>query len=199
MRVAPEVFHQKPLYAHAFLAGVPLHDVWAIRLQGGGPGHTLHQLQPLLNFQNIERIHPLVHGLFALRFALGKLFRWDADAAEVAPASYLHRLPAADRARSLTPPGTLASPFRVIYEFENEALSEIINGTVQAFSLLAMEPTAEGYQIHWAIYVKKVNWLTPFYMALIDPFRHLLIYPLIIRYVERTWRERKPAHAADPD
>ncbi len=192
MRLSPEVFRQKLLYAHTFLADVSLHDVWAIHLKGGGPGRTLHRLQPLLQFQNIERVHPIVRGLFAVRFALGKLFRWDNDTSDVAPASasYLHRLPAADHARSLTKPGTVNGGFRVIYEFENEAMSEIINGTVHAFSLLTMESTNDGYQICWAIYVKNVNWLTPFYMALIDPFRRILVYPVLIRQMERAWAER---------
>jgi hypothetical protein len=187
MRLAPEVFQQKPLYVHTFLADVPLHDVWAIHLKGGDPGQTLQRLQPLLRFQNIERVHPIVRGLFALRFALGHLFHWDEDAPQLASTSYLQRLPAADQARSLTKPGTPNGPFQVIYEFENEALSEVINGTVHAFSLLALEPTTAGYQINWAIYVKKVNGLTPFYMALIDPFRHWLIYPIIIRHLEQAW------------
>jgi hypothetical protein len=194
MRLSPRVFQQKSLYAHAFLADVPLHDVWAIHLKGGGSGYTLQSLQPFVRFQNIEQVHPIVRGLFALRFLLGKLFRWDNDvtrvADEIAPNSYLHHLSAADQARSLTKPGTLNGPFRVIYEFENEALSEIINGTVHAFSLLAMEPVADGYQVCWAIYVKNVNWLTPFYMALIDPFRRILIYPILIRHIERSWMQR---------
>ena len=192
MRLSPEVFRQKSLYAHTFLADAPLHDVWVIHLNGGEPGRTLHSLQPLLRSQNIERVHPVVRGLFALRFALGKLFGWDDDSPEVAPAStsYLHRLPTADRARSLTKPGTVSNGFQVIYEFENEALSEIINGTVHAFSLLTMEPTPNGYQVYWAIYVNNINWLTPFYMALIDPFRRILVYPIIIRQMERAWADR---------
>jgi hypothetical protein len=199
MRLSPEVFRQKPLYAHTFLADAPLHDVWAIQLKGGGPGRTVRDLQSLLSFDNLQRVHPVVRGLFALRFALGKLFGWDTKKSETASDSYLHRLPAADRARSLTPPGTLNSAFRVIYEFENESLSEIINGTVHAFSLLALEPAADGYQVCWAIYVKKVNWLTPFYMALIDPFRHRLVYPLLIRQVEQAWAERMRNHVARSD
>lgn len=190
MRLSPTVFQQKPLYAHAFLADAPLHDVWAIHLKGGGPGRTLRSLQPLLQFQSIERIHPIVRALFALRFAVGKLLRWDDDVSGTAASSYLHRLPAADRARSLTKPGTVNQGFRVIYEFENESLSEIINGTVHAFSLLTIESVSDGYQICWAIYVKKVNSLTPFYMALIDPVRRILVYPILIRRIERAWAER---------
>ena len=99
----------------------------------------------------------------------------------------------------MTKPGTPNGPFRVIYEFENEALSEIINGTVHAFSLLALEPVADGYQVCWAIYVKNVNWLTPFYMALIDPFRRILIYPILIRHIERAWMERMRDHETQPN
>jgi hypothetical protein len=50
-----------------------------------------------------------------------------------------------------------------------------------------MEPTADGYRLYLGVYVKKVSPLTPLYMALIDPFRKLFVYPAMIRKMERTW------------
>ena len=45
----------------------------------------------------------------------------------------------------------------------------------------------------WAIYVKPVGVLTPFYMAVIDPFRRLFVYPALIRQTEEAWRRAYPA------
>jgi hypothetical protein len=77
-----------------------------------------------------------------------------------------------------------------VYTFEREALGEVINRTVHAFLLFALEPAAGGYTLYWGIYVKPVNRFTPVYMALIDPFRRQLIYPALVRRFETAWRER---------
>jgi hypothetical protein len=79
-----------------------------------------------------------------------------------------------------------------VYAFENETLEEVINSTVHAFSLMAMEPAANGYIVYWAIYVRKTNWWTPFYMALIDPFRYIFVYPAIIKKMEQAWVSAYP-------
>lgn len=180
-------FKQKPLRVHRFLADVPLHDIWVIQLPGGGDGRTLADFQRLLAFGDLQRANPMVAGLFKLRWLLGRLFRWDDKNIALPAVSYVHRLTDDDRQRSSVEPGSDTDLGHVIYRFENEALSEIINGTVHAFALTAMEHTADGYTVFLGIYVKKVNWFTPFYMALIDPFRKLIVYPAIIRNLQRTW------------
>ena len=37
------------------------------------------------------------------------------------------------------------------------------------------------------VYVKPVGWLTPLYMALIDPFRRWIVYPALIRRTQAAW------------
>jgi len=180
-------FRQKPLRVHTFLADVPLHDLWVIHLPGGGEGRTLADFQQLLAFGDLERANPVVAGLFKLRWTLGKLFGWDAKKHDSPANSYVHRLTGDDRQRSRVEPGSADGPFRLLYRFENESLGEIVNATVHAFALTAMERTADGYRVYLGVYVKNVSPLTPFYMALIDPFRKLFIYPAIIRKMERTW------------
>ncbi len=188
MRIKREEFQSKALRVHSFLADVRLHDVWAFHLHGGRNDRTLHDFRELWSFKNMQRVSPVVEGLFKLRRALGSLFAWDDEEHAAAGSSYIHRLTDADRARSLRQPGSpTLGPFRSVYAFENETLDETINGTVHGFSLLAMEPATDGYTVYWAIYVKKVNWLTPIYMMLIDPFRRHIVYPAIIKKLERAW------------
>jgi len=101
--------------------------------------------------------------------------------------------------RSLVEPGTADGPFTVLYVHSYEAVSEIRNATVHAFSVFALEPRLSGYRLFWAIYVAPVGRLTAFYMAVIDPFRRLLIYPAILRHLHRTWvaAHRAPSKGKD--
>ncbi|MDA2933944.1 DUF2867 domain-containing protein [Acidobacteria bacterium AH-259-D05] len=188
MRITADEFLRKNLRVHTFLADVTLHDVWILKLRGGGEGRTVRDLLSLFASSNLQETNLIVRSLFALRSGMGRMFGWDNEKYYVSSLSYAGRLTEIDRERSLGGPGSSTiGPFRLVYEFDNEALGEVINGTVHAFLLMAMEPEAHGYTVYWAIYVKKVNPLTPLYMALIDPFRRYLVYPAIIRKMEKAW------------
>ena len=95
--------------------------------------------------------------------------------------------PSADRSRSQVPPGARDGPFRVLYVFGDEALSELRNATVHAFLALALRRRPEGYTLYLAVYVKPVTRLTPLYMTLIDPFRRFIVYPAIGRRIQDAW------------
>ena len=88
---------------------------------------------------------------------------------------------------SLVPPGSKDGPFDVVYVFPNETLSEIINATVHAFLAQTLTRTSTGYRLYWAIYVRPGGWITPAYMALIDPFRRWIVYPQILDKVRDRW------------
>ena len=157
---------------------------------------TIAEVQQLLSFASLGEISPVVRFLFAVRGAMGRLFGWEDEPAE--PAVDVAIVPAEERwpvapdllARSLEEPGSRDGPFVVLYAFEREALSEIRNATVHAFSAMALERAGDGYRLHWAIYVRPVGRITSFYMALIAPFRRILVYPIVLRHVHRKWRER---------
>ena len=104
--------------------------------------------------------------------------------------SYTRRLTEEDRARTLEQPGTASGLYRTVYVFENEQLAEMMNRTAHAFFCMALEPAGDGYTMYWAIYVRETGGLTPIYMSLIDPFRRYIVYPAIVRSVERTWAAR---------
>ena len=186
MRVKPTDFQRLNLRCHALLGDVPLHDVWAIPLSGGGPGRSIQDARAILFG---ERLPPnlTVRGLFSLRWALGRAFGWDDDRHDPPSGSYVDRLAEADRSRSQVAPGTREGHFRVLYVFHDEALSELRNGTVHAFLALALTPSPGGYMLYLAVYVKPVSRLTMLYMALIDPFRRLLVYPALGRQAQQRW------------
>lgn len=188
----PTDYRSRALRAHDLLRDVPLEDVWAIRLPGGGAGRDIHDLRPLFSLAELQKANPVVKALFQLRWGLGRLFGWDRHA-PCEPESYAHRLSAADRDHSAVPPGTVEeafAPFRTLYVFERELLNEVRNATVHAFLSLSLEPAEGGYLAYMAVYVKPVSRLTGLYMKAIAPFRRYLVYPALIRKVQRGWAAR---------
>ena len=187
MRVPAEEFRALDLEVHSFLADVPLHDVSAIDLPGGGPDRTISDVRALLSRDRARTEAVPVRILFALRLGLGRLFGWDRPAHEHAEDSYVNKLSEDQQVRSIADPGTADGPFRLLYLFPQEVLGEVRNATVHAFSCMAIRRTVSGYRFYWAIYVKSVSRFTPVYMALIEPFRRFVVYPAILRRLRATW------------
>ena len=127
--------------------------------------------------------------LLELRFFLGRRFRWDRESAASTRESFTTRLTSIDRSRSLVPPGTEDGVFRVVYRFENEQLLELINRTAHAAALSALVETAGAYRFYFGVFVLSVGRFTPLYMALIDPFRKLVVYPSLLRSVRARWNQ----------
>ena len=187
MRVDPADFKKLDLRCHALLGDVPLHDVWAIPLHDGGPGRTMQDFRALLVGDRRPPPNVGVRALFALRWWLGRVFRWDDERHDPPGASYVHRLTEADRLQSQVPPGSRDGRFRVLYVLPNEAVSEIRNATVHGFLALALTHREQGYVVYMAIYVKAISRFTTLYMALIDPFRRFVVYPALGRQVQQAW------------
>lgn len=192
-RVAPEDYRRLDLHAHALLHDVPLHDVWEIRLPGGGEGRSVKDVRALMSLEELGQMNLAVRALFGLRRWLGRVFGWDETPRQPTGSSrYLARVPAEILARSDPPPGAPDGPFTLLYAIDGEAVSEARNATVHAFSVLAFERSGDDHRALFAIHVAPVGALTRFYMALIDPFRRFVVYPALLRHVHRRWRETYP-------
>jgi hypothetical protein len=190
-----EEFRQKSLRVHSFLADVPMHSLDWIELPGGDVGMTLQEISDVVGFSGEAEmeVNPLTQALFDLRGWVGRILHWD-EAPELAErVSYISRLREEDYACSRVVPGKAAGISRILYQFENEMLAEIVNRTVHCFWMMASERTANGYRLWIAIYVKKLNWFTPIYMALISPLLKWVIYPAMRKGMKRRWEEAYPA------
>lgn len=198
MRVAHAELQALPLDAHAILADVPLADVSAIDLEGGGAGRTLADLAALMPIDALMQTNIVTRALFGLRSWLGRVLGWDRSAHDRAEDSYLARVSDALRARSQVPPGRMEGPFRLLFRLEQESLSEIRNATVHAFLCAALLERPGGYRLYWGVYVKPISRLTPLYMALIEPFRRFVVYPAMLRQLRRAWASRYRDRARDP-
>jgi hypothetical protein len=189
VRIDPLEFRNLPLEVHSLLRDIPLHDVSVVDLPGGGDGRTVADVDALLTPAELTDANGAVRALFRLRLILGDMFGWDASGGGERRESYIHRLPALLRDESQVTPGTARGLFTVVYQLERESLAEVRNATVHAFLCNALQPHAGGYRLYWAVYVKPVSWLTPVYMAVIEPFRRFIVYPAILRRIRQAWIE----------
>ena len=187
-RISTQEFERLPLRVHAFLAGVPLHDVWAVDLPRVRSGITLDEFLRTASGRLLTG-SPVVRALLNIRFFVGRLLGWDREPSATAWETFTTRLTTTDCSKSLMPAGTCDGLFRVVYRFENEQLLELINRTAHAAALSALVETAYGYRFYFGVYVRSVSRFTPVYMALIDPFRKLIVYPLLLRSVRATWNQ----------
>jgi hypothetical protein len=204
-QIAKHEFERLPLRVHDFLAGVPLHDVWAIDLPRTRSGITLDESLGTASARSqvgcdccendrsrkgsLLTGSPLVRTLLNIRFFAGWLLGWDHEPASTAWETFSMRLTTADRSKSLAPAGTREGRFRVVYQFENEQLLELINRTVHAAALSALVETANAYRLYFGVYVRNVGRFTPVYMAIVDPFRKLIVYPSLLRSVRASWNQ----------
>jgi len=203
-RISPHEFERLPLRVHDFLAGVPLHDVWAIDLPRTRSGINLHEFLQKASTRaqscdccendrsmkgGLLTRSPVVRTLLNIRFFVGRLLGWDHEPTSTAWETLTTRLTTADRSKSLAPAGTREGLFRVVYYFEDEQLLELINRTAHAAALSTLVETANAYRFYFGVYVQNVGRFTPVYMAMVDPFRKLIVYPSLLRSVRRSWNQ----------
>ncbi len=199
-RVSTQEFERLPLRVHTFLADVSLHDVWSVDLPRWRSGVTLDEFLRMARNGELDTCgcskpsslftpSRLVRMLLGIRFFVGRFFGWDREPSAIASKTFATRLTGTDHSRTLVAAGTRDGFFRVVYRFENEQLVELINRTAHAAALTALVETATSYRFYLGIYVRSVSRFTPFYMALIDPFRKLIVYPSLLRGVRTRWNQ----------
>ena len=183
MRLPDNAHTSRPWRIHEIAPDFRLQDVWALPTPGGaGDFPRLVALMP-----SFDSSSPLVRALFAIRWTVGRLLRLDRDEAGLGARvpTLRDRLPAdlrdtADRADT--------APFVPLYRTDDEWALEIANQTVHGILHLAWVPdSAGGYRGQMAVLVKPNGLLGRGYMAAITPFRHLVVYPSMLRDIERSW------------
>jgi hypothetical protein len=182
--------------AETLLSDFELLDRWRVDIEGAPDEfHRFCQLFVDNGFHSDSRFS---EALFALRFRLGKTFGWDEGEPLPIPGcsetSVAARLDDNDRARNvpLTLPTDRTFEGNIIYCFDDEALFEISNKTIHALiNLRWVDAAAPGRKtVEMAIYIKKRGRMSGFYMALIKPFRHSIVYPALLGRLKRKWDAR---------
>lgn len=193
-KTVDQKFNSLNLKAHEFLSGIPVHSLDTVDLEGGRERMTILDVYEAAGLSDLGKTELgfFTKFLFDLRGLIGKIMRWDDVPQLIEKHSYLKKLSADEREKSLVPSGKTEGIARVLYCFDNEMLLEIINRTVHCFWLLTTEKTANGYRLYNAVYVKKLNWRTPVYMTLVSPMLKWIIYPAINKSILENWKRSFP-------
>jgi hypothetical protein len=138
-----------------------------------------------------------VRALVALRWKLGALFGWDEDDTGLGARvpTLRDRLPA--DLRDTPGPDFDKVPFTPLYLTDDEFAAESANGTMHGVLHLGwVEDEHGGYRGQMAVLVKPNGLVGTAYMAAIKPFRHLIVYPAMLREFEQRWARTTPPFPA---
>jgi len=180
----------RPWRIHEIARDFHVEDVWALPTPGE-KGDFPALVRGASTLEPSESSSPAVRGLFALRWKIGEVLGWDDDDSGVGSRvpTLRDRLPADLRETAPTQGSSL--PFKPLYLLDDEYAAEIANRTVHGVMHLGWVPTPDGgYRGQMAVLVKRNGLFGAAYMNAIAPFRHLIVYPAIIREVEREWPVR---------
>jgi hypothetical protein len=188
MKIPDSECTSRPWRIHEIIPDFQLEDVWAIRAPGK-PNDFQQLIARFAAFDpEADSSTRIVRRLFALRWKLGGWFGWDQEQYGLGARvdSLTDRLPADLRAHP--GPAIQGTPFKSLYQLDNEFAAEIANKTMHGVIHLGWVPDRGEAQM--TVLVRPNGLIGRLYMLGIKPFRYLSIYPVLIGDVERTWRER---------
>jgi hypothetical protein len=175
----------RPWRIHEIAKDFRVLDVWALPTPGGPDDFP--RLVGLMTTFDPAETSTVVRALFAIRFALGRLLGLDGEETGLGTRvrSLRDRLPS-DLA---DPPSDLdAHLFTPLYVTHDELALEIANETVHGLMHIGwVADGTGGHRGQMAILVKPNGLLGAAYLAAIAPFRHLIVYPLMMRDIGRAW------------
>ncbi len=199
----PNAEHERlPWRIHELVPDFTLEDYWALPMQGG-PEDFQDLLDLARSFDPSKAESAPTRFLWKLRDRLGVWF----DLGEIsAPAD-------AEAPGDLSIPGTAETslrdrvpadlrdstagfafgslPFVPLYRTDREAAAELSNKTVHGVAHIAWVDLGDGrFEGRMAVYVKPRGAFGKAYMAAIKPFRYWIVYPALMKQMERVWDAR---------
>ena len=197
MRLPDSAHTSRPWRIHELTRDFRLEDVWALPTPGGPDDFHL-LVEGAAALDPAESPSRTARTLFAVRWQLGELLGWDRpdDGLGSRVPTLRDQMPP-DLCDAAPGPGFEALPFEPLYLLKDEFAAEIANRTMHGVMHLGWVPDGSGgYRGQMAVLVRPNGLFGNAYMAAIAPFRHLLVYPPMIREVGRMWRVRGPVEAA---
>src|SRR5215470_3904441 len=193
MRLPSTAHNSRPWRIHEITRDFRVEDVWALPTPGG-PGDFPRLVDALASGGDPSRAagSRAARALWALRGSAGRLLGWDGPGTGLGArvATLRDRLPA-DLRGARPGPGLRGLPFQPLYLLDDEFAAEIANQTMHGVLHLGWVPDGNGgYRGQMAVLVRPNGPLGWTYMAAIKPFRHLIVYPPMLRSIERRWRAR---------
>ena len=191
MRLPNTAHTSRPWRIHELTHDFRLEDVWALPTPGG-PDDFPRLVHGIASGDPSQGSSRAARTLFAIRWKLGELLGWDAPDASLGSRvpTLRDRLPD-DLRETPSVSGGDDLPFTPLYLTDDEWALEIANKTVHGVMHLGWVPDgAGGYRGQMAVLVKPNGLFGAAYMAAITPFRYLIVYPAMMREIERKWRDR---------
>jgi hypothetical protein len=186
MRLPNTAHTSRPWRIHEFTRDFRLEDVWALPTPGG-PDDFPRLVQRFASAGSSQGSSGAVRTLFAIRWKIGGLLGWDGPDAGLGSRmpTLRDRLPA-DLHET---PGPGLHRFTSLYLLDDEWAAEIANRTMHGVMHIGWVPDGTGgYRGQMAVLVKPNGLFGTGYMAAIRPFRHLIVYPSMMRDIGREWR-----------
>jgi hypothetical protein len=190
MRLPNSAHTSRPWRIHEVAPDFRVEDVWALPTPGGPDDFQL-LVENFAKADSDESSSVAVRFLFALRWKLGELLGWDDEVGGIGSRvpTLRGRLPD-DLRQGERGPDHESLPFKSLYLLDDEWAAEIANRTMHGVMHLGWVPDGSGgYRGQMAVLVKPNGVKGEAYMAAIKPFRHLLVYPRMLRDIERRWRD----------
>jgi hypothetical protein len=179
----------RPWRIHQFAHDFDVLDVWALPTPGGRD--DFGRLAATVTSFDPAHASPVVRALFAIRWALGRIFGLDCptDGIDSRITGLQAQLP--EDLRNSFPADVSTGPFTPLYATADEAALQIANRTVHGLVHLGWVPDGDGgYRGEMTVLVKPNGVLGTSYLAAIAPFRHLVVYPAMVRALARRWRDQ---------
>jgi len=200
MRLPSSAHTSRPWRIHELTRDFRLEDVWPLP-GGGGPDDFPRLIRMIASLDPSEGSSRAASALFAIRWKLGERLGWDGPEAGLGSRvpTLRDRLPADLRDGPTGPESVL--PFTSLYLTDDEWAAEIANRTMHGVIHIGrVAQEGGGFGAQMTILVKPNGLLGIAYMAAIKPFRYLLVYPALMREIERSWREdnRRASRQATP-
>jgi hypothetical protein len=203
MRLPDSAHTSRSWRIHELTPDFRLEDVWALPTPGG-PDDFPRLVEGLASGDPVQGSSRVARTLWAIRWKLGELLGWDGPDAGLGSRvpTLRDRLPV-DLRDAPSGPGFDSLPFSSLYLTDGEWAAETANRTVHGVMHVGwVQDETGGYRGQMAVLVKPNGALGAAYMTAIRPFRHLIVYPPMMRQIEREWRARvgepAPAQAEGP-
>jgi ankyrin repeat protein/SAM-dependent methyltransferase len=197
--------YSHPWKVHEIAKDFELLDVWEFpiladktRNQNFSLFLKIMQQRPQMSISGFFLFRQLVaRFLVSLRVYMGEIFGLDKNINSLPipgckETSLKERLSVEDQKRSLAETIDDAEPsqgiWRTVYRYENEMLTELSNDTVHALMHFGwVHKSGNYFTAQLAVYAKPRGNLGDFYMKLIMPFRHVIVYPTMLEEVKKRW------------
>jgi hypothetical protein len=190
LRLPNSAHTSRPWRIHELTRDFRLEDVWALPTPGG-PDDFPRLVRGIASGDPSRGSSRAARTLWAIRWKVGALLGWDGPETGVGSRvpTLRNGLPV-DLRDGPSGPDFDALPFTSLYLIHDEWAAEIANRTVHGVMHVGWVPDGTGgYSGQMAVYVKPNGLVGTAYMAAIRPFRHLIVYPPMLRQIGRIWRD----------